>query len=57
VAPLASLAARVAWLHVQGRGQEAEQLAAGIGRLHPEVAAGWWLSVRFWLTPVRAWIS
>jgi tetratricopeptide (TPR) repeat protein len=57
VAPLAGLAARVAWLHVQGRGQEAEQLAAGIGRLHPEVAAGWWLSVRFWLTPVRAWIS
>jgi tetratricopeptide (TPR) repeat protein len=57
VAPLASLAARVAWLHVQGRGQEAEQLAAGIGRLHPEAAAGWWLSVRFWLTPVRAWIS
>ena len=57
VAPLAGLAARVAWLHAQDRGPAAEMLAVGIGRLHPEAAAGWWLSVRFWLAPIRAWVS
>jgi tetratricopeptide (TPR) repeat protein len=57
VAPLGGLAARVAWLHAQDRGAEAEKLAVGIGRLHPEAAAGWWLSVRFWLAPIRAWVS
>jgi len=57
VAPLNGLAARVAWLHIRGRGQDAEQVVAGIGRLHPESAAGWWLSVKFWLAPIRAWVS
>jgi tetratricopeptide (TPR) repeat protein len=57
VAPLADLAARVAWLHARGRGAEAERLAAAVGRLHPERVVGWWLSVRFWLAPVRGWVS
>lgn len=57
VAPLAGLPARVAWLHVEGRGQEAEDLAQSVATLHPEIEAGWWLSVRFWLAPIRAWVS
>lgn len=57
VPPLAGLPARVAWLHAQGDGASAEALVATIGALHPELAAGWWLSVRFWLAPVRAWLA
>ena len=57
VAPLGGLPARTAWLHAQDRGPEAEKLVEGIARLHPEAAAGWWLSVRFWLAPIRAWVS
>lgn len=57
VSPLAGLPARVAWLHAQGDGVGAEALVATIGALHPELAAGWWLSVRFWLAPVRAWLA
>ncbi len=57
VVPVAGLAARVGWLHAQGDGDGAESLAAAIGALHPELPAGWWLSVRFWLAPVRAWLA
>jgi hypothetical protein len=57
VAPLAGLASRVAWLHAEGRGQDAEELAHSVATLHPEIEAGWWLSVRFWLAPIRAWVS
>lgn len=57
VAPLAGLPSRVAWLHARGRGDEAEALAAATAELHPELAVGWWLSVRFWLAPIRAWVS
>jgi tetratricopeptide (TPR) repeat protein len=57
VSPLAGLPARTAWLHAQGDGAGAEALVATIGALNPELAAGWWLSVRFWLAPVRAWLA
>ncbi len=57
VAPLSSLPSRVAWLHAEGRGADAERLAQSIATLHPEIEAGWWLSVRFWLAPIRAWVS
>ena len=57
VAPLAGLPSRVAWLHARGRGGDAEALATSIADLHPELAVGWWLSVRFWLAPIRAWVS
>lgn len=57
VAPLAGLPARVAWLHAQDDGAAAEALVGAVGGLHPEIAVGWWLSVRFWLAPVRAWLS
>lgn len=57
VVPVAGLPARVAWLHAQGEGARAEALAQAIGALHPELAVGWWLSVRFWLAPVRAWLA
>lgn len=57
VAPLSGLPARVAWLHAQGRGAEAESQVGAIATLHPESPAGWWLSVRFWLAPIRAWLA
>ncbi|MBK8166487.1 MAG: hypothetical protein IPK64_11085 [bacterium] len=56
VPPLAGLPARVAWLHTQGDGSGAEAMTDSIAALHPELAVGWWLSVRFWLAPVRAWL-
>ncbi|MBK6733020.1 MAG: hypothetical protein IPG61_02800 [bacterium] len=56
-APLSDLPSRIAWLHARGCGAQAEAFAAEVARLHPELAEGWWLSVRFWLAPIRAWLS
>lgn len=57
VPPLDGLPLRIAWLHAQGDGAGAEAMVAGVAALHPELAVGWWLSVRFWLAPIRAWLS
>jgi len=41
----------------QGCGAQAEELAARWRGLHPELPEAWWLSVRFWLAPVRGWLA
>ncbi len=37
--------------------RRAEQLLEPYRRIHPEFLAGHWLSVEFWLAPVRGWLA